>query len=290
MTEPITIKTKDATDVWHDASGSDLSHQWRHNTAAQDIPAGLRAVHVWGTLGWHDIRQRYRRSVIGPFWFTINTALMVAFLGALYATLLKQPIREYLPFLAAGLVIWQYISTVALESCSVFIGAGYIIKQIKLPLTIHVGRLVWRNFIILLHSLPILILLLVFLGHPSLMSLLLIPAGLVLLLLNGIWVGIVLGILCTRFRDIPPVVANLVQIAFFFTPVMWTPEILKAHGRGWVAEFNPFYHLIEILRAPLLGKQPQLISWVSSISIVICGFLFAQWLMSRYRGRVAYWL
>lgn len=258
------------------------------HTQGSDIVVGMFSWRIWGTLGWHDIRQRYRRSVLGPFWLTISTAIMVVVLGMLYSTLLKQEIRSYLPFLAVGLVIWQYIGSVINEGCSAFIGSAHLIKQIRLPLTIHVCRLVWRNFVILLHSLPVVIVTLVAFGNPIRVEFVLVPFGLLLLILHGIWIGVVLGILCARFRDIPPIVTNFVQIAFFFTPVMWMPEILE--DRAWVAHYNPLYHLIEIVRAPLLDRPIHAESWIWALGLLFAGFAFAQYLMHRARNRVPYWL
>jgi len=261
---------------------------WKNHSGENDIRVGIGASHVWLALGWHDIRQRYRRSVLGPFWFTLSTMMMVGVLGILYSTLLNQEITEYLPYLGIGLVVWQYLSACVNEGSTAFIGAGYLIKQIRMPMTVHACRVVWRNFVILLHSLPVLVLLLMLFGHaPGLDFWLAIP-GLLLILFNGVWVGIVLGLVCTRYRDVLPIVGNLVQIAFFFTPIMWTTDLLKE--RAWVADYNPLHHLIEIVRGPILGRSVELQSWLWSIGLLIVGFAAAQWLMVRCRNRVAYWL
>lgn len=253
-----------------------------------DLLRGISAYQVWGTLGWHDIKQRYRRSVLGPFWFTLSTAIMVLVLGALYSTLLNQEIHNYLPYLAVGLVVWQYLAASVTEGCTAFIGSTYLIKQIRLPLTVHVCRIAWRNFVILLHSLPVVVVMLIIFGRWPTIEFLLLPLGLFILLLHGAWLGVVLGVLCARFRDISPIVTNLVQVAFFFTPVMWSPEILK--DRAWVAHYNPLYHMIELIRAPITGRPILWQSWVWSIGFLIIGFFFAQFLMRRYRNRVPYWL
>lgn len=255
---------------------------------SNDLVRGIQAVRVWGTLGWHDIRQRYRRSILGPFWFTLSTAIMVAVLGTLYSILLHQDAKDYIPYLAIGLVVWQFLSTCAMEGCSVFMGAGYLIKQIRLPLTVHVCREVWRNFVIFLHSLPVVIIALIVFGRWPNEYIFVLPLGLILLLLNTIWVSVVLGIVCARYRDILPIVSNFIQIAFFFTPVMWSADILKQ--RAWVAEYNPLYHLIEIVRAPILGVPTQLNSWIWAAGLAVFGFALAQWMMYRFRNRVAYWL
>lgn len=279
---PILQEAASQTEV-HQESATSLAHD-----QTSDIQVGLRAWRIWGTLGWHDIRQRYRRSILGPFWFTLSTAIMVAVLGALYSTLLNQEINQYLPFLAVGLVIWQYLASVINEGCTAFIGAGGLIQQIRLPLTVHVCRIVWRNFVILLHSLPVVVVMLMMFHRPLGIECLLLPLGLLLILLHGVWIGLSLGILCARFRDISPIVSNFVQVIFFFTPVMWMPEILK--DRGWVAYYNPFYHLIEIIRAPLLHRPILWESWIWTIAFLAVGFAVAQTLMRRARNRVPYWL
>ncbi len=262
---------------------NDLSH-----SAATDLWVGIKSWQIWFTLGQHDIKQRYRRSVIGPFWFTLSTAIMVGVLGVLYSTLLKQKIDDYLPYLGVGLVVWQYFATTVLESCIGLISMSYLIKQIRIPLTIHVCRVIWRNFVILMHSLPVAILTLFIFGHKIGVEILLLPLGLIIILLHGVWIGTVLAILCARFRDIPPIIGNVVQIAFFFTPVMWSPEALK--DRAWVAQFNPIYHLLEIVRAPIVGRPILLESWVWSIAFLVVGFTFAQWLLTKCRERIPYWL
>lgn len=280
-----------SSDLKHGATANDAHRTpsgWKEHSGKTDILEGMRAYHVWLIWGWHDIRQRYRRSVLGPFWFTLTTLIMVGALGFLYSELLKQEISTYLPFLGVGLVVWQFISTAANEGCICLIGSAHIIKQVRMPLTTHVCRMAWRNFIILLHSLPVVILFMLGFGHMISWEILWIIPGLLVVLLNAVWAGIVFGILCTRFRDVGPIIGSLFQVCFFITPVMWQSSALKE--RIWVAEYNPFYHLIEIVRAPILGGSVSIVSWAWSIGLLILGFALAQYLMIRCRDRVAYWL
>lgn len=261
---------------------------WKEHNGKTDMLEGIKAYHVWLIWGWHDIRQRYRRSVLGPFWFTLTTLIMVGALGFLYSQLLGQNISTYLPYLGVGLVVWQFISTAANEGCMSLIGSGHIIKQVRMPLTTHVCRMAWRNFIIMLHSLPVVIVFMFFFGHMLTLQIFWIIPGLLIVLLNAVWSGVVFGILCARFRDVAPIIGSLFQVCFFITPVMWQISALK--GRSWVADINPFYHLIEIVRAPVLGESVPMLSWAYSIALLIVGFAFAQYLMTRCRDRVAYWL
>jgi ABC-2 type transport system permease protein len=268
-------------------SNSRFGNALDHNPSS-DIFIGIAAVRIWGTFGWHDIKQRYRRSVLGPFWFTLSTLILVLVLGILYSTLLNQEISEYLPYLAVGLVLWQYFASSINEGCSAFIEASQLIKEIRLPLTIHVCRIAWRNFIILLHSLPVVMIMLIAFGHWPDFTFFLVPVGLLMLFLHSIWVGLFFGVLCARFRDIPPIILNLVQVAFFVTPVLWTVEILN--DKEWVATYNPLYHMLEIVRAPILGRPIYMESWVWSFLTLVIGFISALYLMKRFRNRVPYWL
>jgi ABC-type polysaccharide/polyol phosphate export permease len=257
-------------------------------TSRNDIWVGLRSWRLWGTLAFHDIRQRYRRSVLGPFWFTLSTALMVGFLGGLYSTILKQEIQDYLPYLAAGLVVWQLISSTINESCNSLMEASHLIKQVRLPLTVHICRVVWRNSLIMLHSLPVLIIVLFCFGRVPGAGYLFLPLGLLAVLLNITWMAILLSVVCARFRDIPPMVNNLVSISFFFTPIMWMPKILEE--RAWVAQYNPFFHLIELIRAPILGSPVSYLSWGIAFFCMIIGFSVAAALMAKFRDRVPVWV
>ncbi|MDR3213585.1 MAG: ABC transporter permease [Azoarcus sp.] len=283
------MNTSDQTLGLHRARDNDtVIDTWCNHKGGNDTFTGISATHVWLALGWHDIRQRYRRSVLGPFWFTLSTLILVSVLGALYSTFLHQEITHYLPYLGIGMVVWQYLSACINEGCLVFIGSSQLIKQIRMPLTIYVMRMVWRNFIILAHSLPILIILTLCFGYVPGPEIVLLLPGLLLLSANCIWIGIVLGILCTRYRDVQPIIGNLLQVAFFFTPIMWTVDLLKE--RAWIAEFNPLYHLIEIVRGPIIGKPPEILSWLWATGLLLAGMLLVQYLMKRCRDRVPYWL
>lgn len=261
---------------------------WIGHDVHNDISVGLGAYHVWSAMGWHDIRQRYRRSILGPFWFTLTTLIMVAVLGFLYSTLLDQDITLYLPYLGIGLVVWQFISTTANESCSMLISSAHILRQMRIPVSSYIIRMVWRNVIILLHSLPVVIILLLLLGNPLKLSSVLAIPGLLILALNMVWFSLIVGVLCARYRDIAPIVGNIFQVGFFLTPVMWQTEALD--GRAWVAHFNPLYHLIELIRAPLTTGSFPLLSWTVSLTILVGGFMIAQYLMVRFRNRIPYWI
>ena len=267
-------------------SGLEESRSVRH--AVDDVIGGLAATHLWALLGWHDIRQRYRRSVLGPFWLTISTAIMVGAMGVLYAKIFKQDIAQYMPFLAVGLIVWQFIATVINESCTVFTKSDQMIKQIRLPLMTHVYRMLWRNILILAHNAVIIIVVAVFYANVSVAAGLLSLLGLFGLVLNCLWVGLLIGILCTRFHDVPPIVASLVQIAFFLTPILWSPEFLG--DRIVLAHANPFFHAVEAIRGPIIGSASYMGSQIFLYLLFCVGAPLTLLFFARYRPRLPYWL
>jgi lipopolysaccharide transport system permease protein len=260
----------------------------RASLARQDVVTGATRWRLWVRLGWNDIVQKYRRSLIGPLWLTASQGVMVLSLGLLYAKLFNTPIHDFLPYLCVGLLMWSYLSSFLLEAGTMFIGQESYIKQVRLPYSVYLYRSVWSKIIILAHNFVIYFAVIAWFGiWPGWTGLLVIP-GFALLTLNCALVSILIGMIATRFRDIPQLIANIVQIAFFITPIMWKPELLKEHM--YIVTWNPLYALIEIVRAPLLGGAPTLKTYIAVLLITLVNLTIAGMFFSRFRSRIAYWV
>jgi ABC-2 type transport system permease protein len=243
---------------------------------------------LWLTTGWYNIRKRYRRSLLRPFWITISLGTFIAGLTFIYMPLVGSNAENYLPYLAFGFIAWQMISNLVIEGCNVFIANGPIIQQLRAPLSIYLYQMVWRHLIILVHNLLIYVAVVVFTGlWPNWYTLLVIP-GLILICVNGISLGMLLGTLCARFRDIPPIVATITQMMFLLTPILWHADQIP--GRRMLVVFNPFYYLVEVIRQPLLGHPPSLLIWSVATGMTLIGFIVALAFFSRFRNRIVYWL
>jgi ABC-2 type transport system permease protein/lipopolysaccharide transport system permease protein len=257
-------------------------------SASKDIVDGIALWRLWLTLGWNDVLQRYSRSVLGPFWLTASMAVMVVTLGVLYSQLFNQPIDDFLPFFCVGLLVWNLLSSYLVEGGMLFTGSESYIKQIRLPYSLYAYRSSWAKLIIFAHNFIIYIgVLLYFRIWPGPTALIAIP-GLVFVVLNGTIASLTLGIVSARFRDIPQLVGSVVQIVFFLTPIFWKPESLKGHA--YVVELNPFYHLIEVVRAPLLGNLPSASNYWSVLVLTVINIAVAYAFFSRFRARIAYWI
>jgi len=239
-------------------------------------------------LGWQEIRQRYRRSTLGPLWLTLSTGVLIAGMGPLYGKLLNQDISTYFPFLAIGLIVWQLLAGLVNESWTAFTSAESLIKQLDLPLSVHVLRVVWKNLIVFAHNFAVVLAVLVLFPQNWGWNIALLPFAMLVVALNGWWTGLFLGMLGARFRDISPIVGSLVQIGFFLTPVLWSVDQLGRHR--WVAVWNPLYHFLEILRAPLLGQAIAPTTWLVVAGVTIAGWTLTFASFGRFRARIAYWV
>jgi lipopolysaccharide transport system permease protein len=265
-----------------------LDHTHVAGSLRRDLIAALQEWQLWTMLGWNDVRQRYRRSVLGPFWITLSMGSFILLLGAIYSRLFNMEIKTYLPYLTLGFIVWGFISTSMTEGCTAFQEGERIIKQIRLPYSIYVLRVVWRNFIVFLHTIVIFIpMVVIFDVRLAFVSLLAIP-GIGMIYLNQVWLTLALAIMSTRFRDMIPIVTTAVQIVFFATPIMWPVSALG--DSVYIADINPLYHLIELVRAPMLGAAPRTLSWIVAGATLISGWLIAIWLLQRASRRIVFWL
>jgi homopolymeric O-antigen transport system permease protein len=268
------------------------SRSWQR--AADDLRQGWRQRALWGYLGWQDIKQRYRRSVLGPLWISISMGVIATGLGILYSALFQQELEQFLPYVATGLLIWNFISGCILEGSEVFISNEGLIKFLPAPLSLHVYRLVWRQTLFLLHNMVIWLVLIIIFPQPLSKTLVLALPALALLLVNGGWIAIVAGIIATRFRDIPPIINSMTQLLFYVTPIVWdygrmaqNPAIRE---RIQLAELNPIMHFVEILREPMLGEPIVWRHWYVAGAITVAGWAAAMVIMRNYRSRVSYWV
>ena len=261
----------------------------RQRAALRDLRDGVRLWRLALALGWLDIKLRYRGSMLGPFWLTLSTAVMVGALGVVWGTLFGVDEKQYLPFLGLSLVLWNSgISGLSIDASYTFTQADSSIRSMRMPYSVHVVRTLARNLIVLAHNVvvPVAVFAIydVWPGRDAWAS---IP-GLVLWLADGVAICMLLGAVSARFRDLPPIIASVLQIAFYVTPVIWKPSQLGHHYR-WM-DWNPFDSLLEVVRAPLLGSMPSEKIWVLAVfySLVLCGLAWAAFV--RARARLAFWV
>ncbi len=263
--------------------------------AGADLARGWGQYELWLQLGWQDIKQRYRRSTLGPLWITIATGVMSLALGLLYSMLFQISVREFLPHVTVGFIVWGFISGCIKDGANVFIENEGLIKQLPSALSVHVYRLVWRQLLFFAHNMVIWLILVLVFRIPLGWNLLLFIPALALMIINGVWVTMLFGIIATRFRDVAPLLEALVQLLFYVTPIVWTTKTLREQGgevaqRARIAELNPLYHYLEIVRAPLIGEPVATYHWLIVLAGTVIGLFLAMLAMKFWRFRVPYWV
>jgi len=256
--------------------------------AFADLLNGARLYELWTRFAVHDIRQRFRRSVLGPFWLTLSMGIMVATLGLVFSTLFQQDIAKTLPYIATGIIFWGLLTGCINDGTTVFISAESFVRNVPTPLSVHFYRMMARNVMIWGFNMAIYVVVAIWFELMPGWNVLLFIPGLILFLINAAWISLAAGVLCTRYRDIPQIIANAIQVIFFLTPIFWSPATLP--NRPAFVVLNPFYHLIEIVRAPLLGEVVSPMSWGLCVGMALAGLAFTAWLYRRAHARIAYWV
>jgi ABC-type polysaccharide/polyol phosphate export permease len=254
-----------------------------------DVISGMLAVDIWGRLGWRETKRRYRRTMFGPFWTTLGLALFVTCLGIVWANLWNRDPKVYLPYLTSGMLCWVMFSTICMDGCVTYIVAEKLLRQLRISYTLLACANVWRNVVLFFHNLSIYVLVCIYAGLGVSWATLLVIPGFALFCLNAVWITMLLGALCARYRDVQQLCGTLLQISLFLTPIFWSPDQLK--GRTAVlAQLNPMYHLVAIIREPLLGKAPEPTHWLIVILITIIGWTLTIQMLTKFRQRIVYWL
>ena len=242
------------------------------------------------SLGWQDVKQAYRRSAVGPFWVTLGMAVQVLAIGLVFGLIFGTPMRDFLPFLAASLILWAFLSSSILDGSMAFVSGEAILRQLPIPQYVHILRSIWKNILLLAHNIVILpIVFLVFLKAPTWNLLLVVPGFLLstLFLYAGTFI---LAFVTTRFRDMQQIIGSVMTVMFYVTPVIWQPSLIPSGTAHLLLGLNPFYHFLQIMRLPILGQAPTFENWALSITMTLIAGSVAYLASNKYKNRLAYWV
>jgi lipopolysaccharide transport system permease protein len=256
--------------------------------ATRDLRAALAAWRIWHLLAWQEIRQRYRRSLLGPFWLTISMAVQMLTMGVIVAILFNQSFDRFLPYVCVGLIFWTMISSMLNEGATSFVAASTFILHMRIPLATYMLQCLWRNLIIAGHNLVVYVGVLVIYSIVPSATMLLFLITFPLALWSISWVVLFLAVISTRFRDLPTMVATGLNVLFWLTPIVYSPDQLGRHR--WLAQLNPLAHVLDLMRLPLLNQVPASNSFLIVCALGAIGWTGTFLLFARFRARVPFWL
>lgn len=249
---------------------------------------GVQRLSMAFFFAWGDTKARYRRSVLGPWWMVLSTAVSVAGLGFLWSLLLKDDPEKLVPSLTVGLVVWQFLAGCITESPSTFSRNAHFIRNIRIPFFVFPLQLLMRQLINLCHNAVVVIAVVAYFGSALTVNQLLIIPGLLLLLLNLAWISMLLAMAGARFRDAEQIVGALMPLMFFLSPVIYRPSQLPlAQEVVWA---NPFSYFITLIRDPIMGQVPPLFVYQVSVIALLVGGLFTLYMLGKHRQHISFWI
>lgn len=223
----------------------------------RDVARSVGLWHIWIRLGLQDVRLKFRRSAVGVAWIFVNLAVLVSSIGFIYANLLGQDTREFIPYLTIGMILWGYLTSSIVEGGNAFVHSEGYIRQISLPIYVYVLRffvsisvtalisMIAYVAVALIYSVP--------LGAGTLYA---IP-GLLMVMSASLLFITIFAHLNARYRDLAHLASVGMQVLFYVTPVIFPARLLRQRtDLAYVVDFNPMYHLIEVVRRPLLANGP----------------------------------
>jgi ABC-type polysaccharide/polyol phosphate export permease len=254
------------------------------------VRAGISRPQVWWGLSWQAIRSQYRRTYLGPWWITAQQIIFVAGLSLLFGILMGQDLKTFIPYVAIGFIVFSWMTTMLSGGSTCIVQNSPSIKTSTGPLSIYALSNFASATIQFAHNCVVIVfVVIVFQGYVD-WTIVVLPLALLVVAVNGVAIGLWLGPLVARYRDVGPIVAALTSVLFFFTPIFWkTTDLTNAQVAG-LAGWNPFAYLLEFVRDPILGSWPREIVWIGVAIITVVNVLAGIVHFGRTRDRLAYWL
>jgi len=250
------------------------------------------ARHFWTHLSFADLRSRWRRSFFGILWTIIQPLGMTLLLAIVFGKIFKVDIRDYAPYILSGMITWEFVTASAIGGSLAFVQADAYIKQCTHPLAIYTLRIVFTNVIVLcLASLSLVAWVLVVMpqnfGWSWLAALAIFP----ILTLIAWPLATFLAYIATRFRDLPHALGLVLQAMWFVSPIYFEAKVFRSGELHWLVDFNPIYHLLEVVRAPLLhGAWPTVQNFAFCGATIVIFSLLAILLGLRAEKKVIFYL
>lgn len=220
-----------------------------------------------------DTRSRYRRTLLGPFWMTIAVVVYATGYSFLVGFLFRADLEGLIPYIVTGSLIWQYVAGVINGAPTALISNASAITNGRVNFLEYVLRANLTGFVQFAHGLPVVVLVMLIFGRP----LEVLPIGLAflpLVMLAVFFLGVPLAMAATRFRDVVQITASVVQFMFYMTPIIWRYDMLPEQAQI-VPQFNPLFHLVDLVRAPIVGDPFRWLSVGVVSGLVLLGFALA---------------
>jgi lipopolysaccharide transport system permease protein len=256
-----------------------------------DLKRSLKQFQLINYFSITDLKSQYQRTLIGPWWETISLAIFLLFLSIIWSRVVQEDLNTYLPYLVSSLIIWRFISILVGQGTMIFLNSSELIKSFKINLSTLAAIKVYDKCLIFLHHLPIIIFFNLYFEVDILnKSFLLLFYTVPIFLITCYSVCIILAFLNTRFRDLQSFISMTMSVMMFFTPILWKADSIGPKANFFIVQPNILYHYLEIIRMPMNGQNPQLLSIILTTIFTFTSFIASQYIIKKYSSRVPIWL
>lgn len=238
-------------------------------------------------IAWLEVKSKYARSLLGPFWITLSMIILISGLSFVFVSLFGIPIEKTLPWIAIGIIVWNFINTYLDDSCQVFISDKHL--NIKMSPIKMIFINIFKNSIIFFHNSIVLIPIIIFTDLKVNFAYFFLIFSFIIIFLNAFSFGILFGFLCCRFRDFYLIIKNILYLLFLMTPIFWMPEVLKGN-RMLLADVNILYQIIQMVRDPLLGNIPGSYSIIYVCTFTLFIFIISLFVYKKFKNKVIFWI
>ncbi len=238
-------------------------------------------------LAWFEVKIRYARSILGPFWITLSMIILISGLSFVFVSMFGVPLSKTMPWITIGIIIWNYISSYLDEASTLFID-GRILNMRISPLKLITINM-FKHLIILIHNSVVILAIILIFDLKITSNYFYLFFAFFIIIVNSISFGILFGFLCCRYRDFILIIRNLIYLIFLMTPIFWMPDILKGN-RMILADVNIVYQFIQSVRDPILGNSLSAysITYLCMFTLIIA--ILALIIFKKFHKRIVFWI
>lgn len=241
---------------------------------------------LWIALAWVELKRGFSGTKLGVLWRPLSALIVGLSLGNVYTIILKRDPSDYIPYVVAGLVVWSFLSQLITEGGKLFVANGPQIKEMPISYTSYIAKYITRNIISFALSSLAVFVVLIYYNQLKMFNPIMLFLGMLLVILNGFWLSILLGIATIYLRDTTELVANFMRLVFFITPVLWSPDM--AGSKGEIVKYNPLFYYLDIIRSPMIGHEVNVMSYPVVAVITIIGLAFSVFVYAKFRDKISF--
>lgn len=256
----------------------------------QLIAKPLRQVDVAWFLAIDDIKGRFARTVLGPLWIVVANIGLVAGITVVFGALFQTPIREFVVYVSFGVAIWTFIQSIMVGASKYFKDGSNLLFTYHMPWSVQIVRKVMVESIILfMHLVVAAIVVVIAVGVPSILEVLFSLSGIAASIVFGLGVALIVASYGIRYLDLGYALETIMMFLFLFTPVFWTYESLDP-TRMFLVQYNPLFHFLEAVRAPLVDGSMPLESLAIVFTIAPTTLAIGCWVYASRRPTIGSWM